>query len=236
VHLTNDKGLNNVMQPAVAVVFYQHPTMQELVYIEQYKANKGKLTEGKPATEESLAGLCEMFLPFLKSQRAYIPDNIVAYAPLREFIAWWKPAGTHRLFFSKKMGIKSGLAPLPPLLFAVKRKEILVWALKENKRPTPESIVMAAPFYNIYREGRVCTGNATLPDSASSSSISKWEDVFFLSEFSGDLTPHLKKGITPKQLWTKLIGGKVKKFPVQHLVEWGRVQEIIKYFTGSTNE
>ncbi len=231
MHLRDDKELNDVMQPASAVVFYQHPTMPRLVYIEQYSAKKGKLAKGRPATEESLAGLCEMFLPYLKSQSAYIPDSIVAYAPLREFIAWWRPAGTHPLFFSKKMGIKSGTAPLPPLLFVVKKKEMFVWALKENKRPTPEDVLMAPPFYNIYREGRVCTGNASLPDNASSSSISKWMDVFFLSEFSGDLTPQLK-GITPKQLWTKLMSGKIKKFPMERLAEWGMVKEIIKHFTG----
>lgn len=197
-------------------------------YIEHREIKDGVLGAGNPLTKNSLVNLCALTLPQLKKV-AYMPENVISYAPACDFLMWWKPAGIQRLYFDKKLEIRSGLAPVPALLFAVLGMALNIWALKDNKRPDANTEIYHAPFFNIYEHSGVCMGNTKLPEQASPGSIDLWEKQFFDSAFSGDVIPQME-GTTGKLLWRRLIGSGKKRFPVRCLKKYGTLEKIIAAF------
>jgi PRTRC genetic system protein B len=90
-------------------------------------------------------------------------------------------------------------------------------ALAENKRPTPDTPMYVAPYWNVSDNGSVCLGSTKSPREASVKSLPRWEASFFESEFTH---ANAHSGLTNHPggfmgLWLSLIGK--KKFPVEYL-------------------
>ena len=186
----------------------------------------GELGAGKPISKQAIIDMAAIAVPRLEKGLSFMPEHVLAYSQVTGGMAWWTPAKERKLFFAKRKGsIKSGLAPVPPLLFRIDEGHLHVWALKENKRPTPNTKVFHAPFYNV-TNGSVCMGNVETPREAEPENTRVWEDLFFGSEFTGEGEPQLK-GIKGKELWSALIDSGKKTFPVEHLVACGTVKEML---------
>lgn len=104
-------------------------------------------------------------------------------------LCWWKPACRAPIFFStkeKKFNQEvSGKEVLhPPLLFLAKPGRLQIFALKENERPTAETVLCRAPYYNLYDEGAMCRGNVRLPEVCQVRDIPIWEKAFFETNFT----------------------------------------------------
>jgi len=85
-----------------------------------------------------------------RSQAEYLPENVIARTP--ELIAWWAPASVRPMFFrdgSELADVSGKLFPHPPLLFAVGNGVLFVRALDQSKRPTADTKLAAAPYWNI---------------------------------------------------------------------------------------
>ena len=164
-----------------------------------------------------------------RSQAEYLPENVIARTP--ELIAWWAPASVRPMFFrdgSELADVSGKLFPHPPLLFAVGNGVLFVRALDESKRPTADTKLAAAPYWNIDSDGKVCAGTMRVPRSASVSSIPAWQQAFFQSGFThpggaGRLTR--RKGGT-SVLWKSLAGK--SRFPRSALIEMETVNDYLR--------
>jgi PRTRC genetic system protein B len=149
-----------------------------------------------------------------------LPENVLAKSD--RMIAWWTPSCRRQMFYENAEGkaakLNGRVFPQPALVWRVSNVALKIRALAVNRRPTAETTLAVAPYWNLSDDGRVCTGSMRCPDSASVSSIPAWERAFYESAFThanvGRLTRH-PKGF--EGLWTEL-ADKRKAFPVKTLV------------------
>ncbi|WP_331708752.1 PRTRC system protein B [Pandoraea sputorum] len=163
------------------------------------------------------------FAAVAQKQAAYagfVPERLVYTQP--NLIAWWRPAEKRHVWFATRdaIGERAGVTEHPPLLFAATHRGWYVFALGKNTRPTPDSALYTAPYYNVWQSGMICTGNAQTPKSATPESIKGYEDAFFRSRFTHTNQPKLtkRKGGAAK-LWLDLLDGAA--FPMSSLIPAG---------------
>ena len=107
-----------------------------------------------------------------------------------EIIVWWSPAREQTMFFSDRgndhslKNMNGKLYPHPPLLFKACGSHLWVRALSKDKRPTAETRLCMAPYWNCYDNGVCCTGSMKIPQEKSVSAIDLWDESFFQSEFT----------------------------------------------------
>lgn len=149
-----------------------------------------------------------------------LPERVVARTA--ELLAWWAPATMRPMFFragSELSELSGSRFPHPGLLFVVSNSALYVRALRLSQRPSGETALCAAPYWNVGNDGSVCTGTMRAPRSTSVASMKAWEDAFFQSEFThpgfaGKLTK--RKGGTTA-LWKSLADK--QEFPIKTLLE-----------------
>ncbi len=149
-----------------------------------------------------------------------LPEHVLARTP--EMIAWWSSA-QHRLMFfgdgnKETSNLNGKMYPHPPLVFMIRGAELFVRALEKSSRPTADTPLKSAPYWNTDSHGRVCLGSMRVPEEVSTSSLPGWEDAYFASEFthpSGatQLTTHPCGFLG---LWSSL-AGRNRRFPVKFL-------------------
>ena len=66
------------------------------------------------------------------------------------------PADVLRELEQKAAELTGRIFPQPPLVWRVDGGDLKIRALMENKRPTPETKLAVAPFWNLSDDGRVC--------------------------------------------------------------------------------
>ncbi len=160
------------------------------------------------------------------------PDNILARTP--ELVVWWTRPRQQVMFFGgtddEARKLNGLLFPHPPLVFKVAGRDLFVRALATNSRPSPETPLKTAPYWNTDSRGLVCQGTMRAPESSEIPSISQWEDSYFQSAFTHAagavrLTKHAEGFIG---LWRCLAGR--KRFPVRHLTDAGEaLQEFVSH-------
>jgi len=114
--------------------------------------------------------------------------------------------------------------PMPGLIFVCSPgRPPKVYAAK--KRPThARDGIYHAPLFNLFRDGRTCSGTHKFPEK-----IEEIPESFFTSFFSpeADVSGRSKKypdGLL--RLWEELDGK--KRYPVKDLVPFGKVEDIMK--------
>jgi PRTRC genetic system protein B len=113
--------------------------------------------------------------------------------------------------------------PQPALVWRVAGPDLFLRALKHNRRPTAETQLMVAPYWNVRGEdGYACQGTMRSPEDAGVASITSWEKAFYQSEFTHHLgtrrlTAH-RNGVLG--LWDS-VAGDPAPFPSRHLVPAG---------------
>jgi PRTRC genetic system protein B len=150
----------------------------------------------------------------------FLPEQIVARTP--ELLAWWTPAAVRPMFFrsDSELGSISGWRfPHPALLFVVRAGSLYVRALRSSSRPSADTKLFAAPYWNTGNDGAVCAGTMRAPKATSVATIPAWEQAFFQSEFThpggaGRLTKQ-KGGCAA--LWKSWAGKKT--FPLATLIQ-----------------
>ncbi len=165
-----------------------------------------------------------------------LPECVLARTP--DMIAWWTRVKFRVMFFGGQekgaRGLNGHLYPHPPLVFKVRGRELFVRALAENMRPTAETQLKTAPYWNTDSRGSVCAGTMTIPDQLTTDSISAWEDAYFGSEFTHPfgavrLAKH-RRGFVG--LWTSL-KDKDRSFPTGVLTD---AKETLSEFIESDKE
>lgn len=142
----------------------------------------------QPGRGVSLANLQDLVIALTTDKKsAYLPDNVLSCNFTR--LVWWTPSCVRPIWFStqdKKFNKQMNGAKVthPAMLFCVTGGSFRVFALACDTRPTPETPVYQAPYYNIYASGRMCVGNAAVPKMLMPSNIAKFESAFFGSAFT----------------------------------------------------
>lgn len=179
-----------------------------------------QIRAGVPLTRQALSAV----LNGLSADESFgfLPENVLAVG--KGYMVWWSRPTQRRVFFQAKepIGNRAGTTPHPGLVFAVDEEGWSVFAVKGDKRPTPESPLFQAPYFNVYGSGRICTGNVELPSLTTTDAIAAYEEAFFGSNFThpnipakGKLTRHADG---PYTLWRELLDGKHRTFPAKCLV------------------
>ena len=129
---------------------------------------------------------------------------------------------------SELEGVSGKRFPHPALLFVVRNHVLHVRALASSRRPSPDSRLAAAPYWNIDSNGAVCAGTMRTPKSLTGTSITAWQPAFFQSEFThpgggGRLTKR-RGGTTAR--WKSLAGK--EPFPLTTLVQLETLNQCLK--------
>jgi PRTRC genetic system protein B len=227
---TNDitASFGTLYHPKSALVFYEAKGENTDVYVEHFDMDKnGSPINAHPLTEREANALAKSLQiekdkdnAFLKSN-GILPTNILNINPNKDksTVLWYTKSQKRQLYFVNTLGITSGIANVPPMIWYANKNSLSVFALTSYRRPTEKTPLYFAPFFNIYEDGRVCMGsvNINIKNSASVEEFTgAWEDYFFKSYFS-----HLLGSNSPIKgncvnLWKDLIGTD-KPFPKEVL-------------------
>ena len=214
-------------QYALVIYWYEKTGYEDANSIDHYIVKhridrEGRLLEGAPLTRNVLRKICSLVIPSLQSLE-YLPERVLAYSPDSAML-WWIAAGSRRVFFTKETGLRSGIYPLPAMLFLVMNRTLHAWALIVTARPEPSTAVYHSPFFNVYENGSCCMGDVNIPRNASPRDINAWEETFFDGACTSHIPPKLQ-GIDPYDLWRGAKGKIV--FPHEYLVPCGTVEDVI---------
>lgn len=141
------------------------------------------LSEGRPLTRafvQQLSRDLQEELPVV-----WLPEHIIVWS--QGLVAWWEPARLRPMFFSPESDgrcLDGRVFPHPPLLFALQHRRLSVWALPENRRPSPQSLLAVAPYWNTAENGGVCHGSMAVPSTVEVANLAQWSGAYFGSRFS----------------------------------------------------
>lgn len=213
--------------PTCALVFYNSEKRYNETYVEYYDMDKnGSPINAHPLTMLEAKKLAESLHidaqkhKMLKSD-GLLKSNILSFDAQKEKIIWYTKAKKQQLYFTENLGIASGLANIPPLIWKADRETLSVFALSSDRRPSAGSTLFHAPFFNIYQNGTVCLGTVDiqLKEINTVKAFTEiWQSYFFNSYFS-----HLMSGHNPVDgncvmLWTDLINLDME-FPYERLIK-----------------
>lgn len=230
--------LEDIYVPRKAIVVYS--TLQKYagkIYVEAYDMDTG----GKPVNAHPLSIEESMHLsyalstgddtPAFPASKGLLPPRVLYINPRRDgFAIWYTPFQIVNLLFKEHLGIPSGRAPVPPLIWKATLTRLHIYALAEEKKPATKTALHHAPFFNIHENGEVCMGTVDVSIDKSCSLeefMQQWEHYFWNSRFS-----HLIDGASPvtgdiTQLWQQLLR-QCKAFPYHRLISNGRtVKDLI---------
>lgn len=155
------------------------------------------------------------------SHGGFIPDTVLYMDG--ELLLWWtRPDKRHIAFRAEGMGRaeRGEVVPHPGLVFAASSQVWKVWAVKGDARPTPDTELFQAPYFNVYGTGAICQGSAVVPEGTTAERIGAWNDAFFGSFFTH---PNVRKNLVKYRggsyrFWRDMLDGGFERFPERVLV------------------
>ncbi len=180
------------------------------------------LLPGKPANAPALYQLLSRFNPSIACQ-GLLPANLLRHAPGE--LLWYCPSRIEPIFFQtshSELNAMSGRRVRhPPLLFHLTRRNLYVAALPDDQRPTLETNLLRAPYYNVSADGHVCQGSMNGPQEIRAETIGQWERAFFRSAFTHSHGGAFQITSHPgghSGLWLEQSEHPHPEFPIAHLV------------------
>jgi PRTRC genetic system protein B len=223
--ITNNFG--NYFYPSSALVFYQSQGGYNDTYVEYFDmddtgapVNAHPLTAGEAKRLATALNVDEDNLSQLKSD-GLLTNNLLSFDAKSATIIWYTKAQSRELFFAEGLGIKSGTAHVPPMVWMADRESLHVYALAINRKPTINTPLHYAPFFNVYEDGKVCMGTVDIKASETGSIrelMMLWENYFFNSYFSHLMADHNPLNGNCVLLWESLVGSDTV-FPNKMLVK-----------------
>jgi PRTRC genetic system protein B len=198
---------------------YRHPfvTLHEVMH----DGAGARLATGQLMTPQMLIDLLTGLGRSLPVE--ILPERILVRTA--ETVVWWAPGTIRTLFFGDRgddpvlKKINGKRYPHPPLLFKACGSHLWVRALAKGERPSAETKLCMAPYWNCYDNGAVCAGSMQIPREKSVSAIDHWERSFFQSEFThaSGTCKHTRFPGGLLAMWQFLAGK--EDFPSRYLVK-----------------
>lgn len=226
-HISEQFG--TLYHPYSALVFYRESGQLNNTYVEHFDFDrKGFPVNAHPLTEQEGVHLARA-LTIQKEKdnnflhcKGILPSNVLHIdSGKNACVMWYTLEKRRNLFFTDFLHIPNGQANAPAMLWQATKNKLTVFALRGNRRPTLQTTLYHAPFFNVYDDGEVCMGNfdVSIKNSASIQEfIQAWEAYFFNSYFSHLVNSHNPVQGNPVQLWKELLDSKLP-FPKDRLVK-----------------
>lgn len=145
------------------------------------KGKRQSLDAGRPLAPEDERHILSLLDQRTKvqDQCGWVPEGLLAESG--QAVLWFVPGRLRTLLLRNDNDAPSAvLVHTPNLVFALDRKQTLsVAAVATAERPGPDTPVFHAPLPNIYSDGTVCYGSATLPVTEGRTSIPAWNTMFY---------------------------------------------------------
>ncbi|MCL4182089.1 MAG: PRTRC system protein B [Burkholderiaceae bacterium] len=180
---------------------------------------------GRPMTPRKAIELSRALLKRV-AHGGFLPASVLYMDG--DLILWWEPPARRHVAFRVDDGHAELLGgrergetvPHPGLVFAASGRLWRVWAVKGGKRPTPETALYQAPYFNVDEQGDICQGSAPRPEGTTIERINVWNDAFFRSYFThpnvaGKLVRHPGGAYA---FWRDMLDGRFARFPQRALV------------------
>lgn len=180
---------------------------------------------GQPLTPRKAIALSRALLP-RAAQAGFLPANLLYQDG--DLMLWWEPPQRRHVAFrvdAEHEGLLGGAergeaVPHPGLVFAASSRVWSVWAVRGRQRPTPQTALYQAPYFNVNGQGAICQGSVPRPQGTTVERIAAWNDAFFRSYFThpnvaGTLVRHAGGAYA---LWRELLDGRHARFPARALV------------------
>ena len=220
------QNFGTLYYPKSALIFYETTGTETDMYVEHFDMDKnGNPINAHPLTVKEANVLAKSLQTDEEKNKAFLkpkgilPTNILNINPSEKgTVLWYTKAQQRQLYFVDRLQIPNGKAQVPPMLWFADKNSLTVFALANNRRPTVNTALYYAPFFNIYEKGNVCMGTVSI-DIKNSASVEEfiqaWEDYFFNSYFSHSLCENLTKN-NIVNLWKSLIDTD-NPFPIEVL-------------------
>lgn len=191
--------------------------------VEQCDGKQPVIAPGRAATREGLRQVLDGIAGKQRHVPALFQPNLLAQGD--GYLVWWVPPMKRQVWFNAEapIGARTGEVPLPGLVFMVNldtNRGWHVYAVKGSDRPTANTPLFKAPFFNVWEGGAVCVGNVATPTKQAAMQPEAWGDAFFRSYFTH---PNIHKDLVNYrpgiyQFWNRLLDGKWESFPDDRLV------------------
>lgn len=188
-------------------------------YLETHPVNdQGEVLAGKPLQQEDLNAIVDVFFDDRKEQfnvKGLLPENVLSFEvkPGGKYkMIWYRPAEIRVLHHAAQLKLATAKCWVPATLYVAEGRDLDVYALKTDDRPTEKTKLCIAPYFNVSPSGDVCLGSAKVkvPAQKTYTNLMKyWEDLFWLSEFTHSNGATVKSGDVAA-IWNKLIASKTK--------------------------
>ncbi|HUN01228.1 MAG TPA: PRTRC system protein B [Niabella sp.] len=219
----------DIILPQKALLIYHSLVNKDDVYVEAYDIdNKGFPVNAHPLNMQEAGALADSLHQSPAMQRSFLkpkgllPENVLYINPDKNgFAIWYTAAGQTDLLFVPELGIPCGKAAIPALVWKASRDSLYIYAMPSNRKPTMKTALYHAPFFNIYKSGKVCMGTVDIEisqHSALEDFMLQWQYCFFNSYFAHLIDQYRPVSVNIVQLWQQLVNTK-KKFPTDILVK-----------------
>jgi PRTRC genetic system protein B len=238
---------NEQYLPVKALLIYQSVEQetesgnntQTEIYVESYDIGKqGNPINAHPLSVKEMIALSELLQATQELKNNYLqckgvlPSKLVSVNTQNNgYALWHTPPQEVNLFFTDSLGIPSSKAKIPALLWKATKESVQVFALKGKAKPTADTALYYAPFFNLSQDGRVCMGTVNINIDRQTHLehfMAQWESYFFNSYFTHTLSNHRHCKGNLVELWQEQ-SGTVRDFPQEELVKNGRtLKDLIK--------
>jgi len=86
-----------------------------------------------------------------------IPDNVLFRR--KRFVVLYEKPKVYKHLFSDSLKLKSGMFPMPGLIYMFTGFSLYIYAYLGNERPDATTKLYKAPLYNVSGDGSVCMGD-----------------------------------------------------------------------------
>jgi PRTRC genetic system protein B len=218
----------HLYEPVKALVILRKTgeMQQSDYYIESYDMDdKGCPINGHPLSVKESSQLAKALQVKEKKAQGFLtPKGLMPACILHlnsgseGYVLWHTPPQTVKLLFTENLGIPSGAASIPSLVWKAGKGSLQLFAVVA-KRFTETTPLYHAPFFNLYSDGRVCMGNVRIripADCGLEQFMELWQDYFFNSYFSHMIGGHEPVKANIVQLWQGLTAS-AEPFPTDVL-------------------
>ncbi len=210
------ENFGTLYHPKSALVFYKSRGLDADMYVEHFDMDSfGNPVNAHPLTVKEAQALAmalstEKDTAFLKA-KGVMPANILNINPIEDSgtLVWHTKRQKRQLYFAENLGLPSGMANVPAMVWKASRNTVAVFAVRSDRRPKENTPLYHAPFFNVYDDGNVCMGTVDIDieNSASAEEFMRaWETYFFNSYFTHLLGDGNRVVGNCVALWKSLVG------------------------------
>lgn len=205
-----------------AVLVYEAPHGDHYATLHPvtHEAGRAAIGAGQPLTESALRGTLQK-LGAPKGIGGWVASDVLYMD--EQCIVWTRRPAGRAVFFTEDAGVGAtrGHIQHPRLVFAVtpsawyvaavpnvirSERSVAFVGTDRDGRPRPNCPLAHAPYFNVYQNAAICTGNATLPKRLALDTLQGFEDAFFDSKFTHSNNPRMTTHPGgPVGLWKELL-------------------------------